>query len=180
MKRALALVSTVLLLTFAGLGALEVQRGERALAQAEAATEARDWPTAIAAARVAAEARVPYTDHGTRAREMLERIATRASDARDPDAAEVALRLAEQLAVATGDEARRERLRSKRDSDAPVRGSGGHQRGPRSELGMLASVLGVLLWIAGVIMVKRAGTLRWVLGLSASGSVCLVLARLLA
>jgi len=207
-RAALGLV--LLVLATAGLLAVcETYRGEAALAAAQTAEAHGEAPLAIAAARVALEARVPYTEHAAHASTLLERLAARAKEARDPATAALALRVARQGAEATGDDERAEALRlQERALAAPVMVPGseapgsegarpeatepvrrpselratGLGRGPVGLPVQLAMVLGIALLGAAFVgaLQRPAVSRRLCFGLSVAGTVVLAAARFFA
>lgn len=196
---ALAVLS-LLLAAAVLLAGLERARGSAALAEAQVAESRGELPLAIAAARVAAEARVPYTDHADNALALLERVADRARASRDPATASLALRVARQAAQATGQGAREASLRQRLREDeaalekAPVQLGGetaqrpaepratGAGRGSIGALAQLGMVLGVALLALALLFALRgpAARLRLCFALSACGTLVLALARSLA
>lgn len=186
MTRILAVLSVLLVAVF-GLAGLERARGAAALSEAQAAEAQGDLPAAIAAARIAAEARVPYTQHADHALDLLERCAERASVSRDPAGATLALAVARQAAEATGQHERAAALAQKEASLLPDGAPSstrptGFGRGPvglASRLGMFAGVA-VLIAALGVALGRKGAPLRVCAALSVLGTALLVAARLLA
>lgn len=198
MKTRILAVLSIALLAVALLAGLERARGAAALSEAQAAEGRDDLAAAIAAARVAAEARVPYTHHADHALDLLERTAERARAGRDPSTAALALRVARQAAQATGQTEREERFRTKerelaadKKPDATFAQEGqkpsepratGTGRGPIGLGSQLGIALGVTLLTAALVLATRkpAVPARLWVGLSALGTVVLALVRLLA
>lgn len=181
MIRVLVALLLGVLLAVVGLGALETHRGEGALRDAEAARAAGNWPAAITAAKVAAEARVPYTHHASAALDLLERIASEAEAAREADSAALARRIAVPIADADGDGDRAARLRSQEKSGSetnPNLPRGG--RGARSSVAVALAALGILVVAAGVLLLRSGKRSGWLYALTAAGSALLLCARLLA
>lgn len=181
-------VTSVALLALAMLAGLERARGAAALSEAQAAEGRDDYPTAIAAARVAAESRVPYTHHADHALDLLERTAERAKIAREPATAALALRVARQAALATG-RTERERALARKEEElfaqpeqkqtAPrPTGTGRGALGPVPQLGMMVGVaaFAAALWLA----LRREPRPKLCAALSALGTLVLAAARLFA
>lgn len=201
--RGIAAALAVLVVTTVLLAGLERARGQAALGEAEAARLKRDLPLAIAAARVAAEARVPYTSHADRALRLLETMGEEAVVARDPATAMLALSVARQAAEATQqlDRARALGLRvhsietAKRSTEVPVDAQTvppdpaatparatrptGVGRGPLSASAQGAMTLGAMAALAALAAVWWATRLRWGVLVLAVGTALLAAARLL-
>lgn len=185
------------------LAGLERARGRSALAEAQAARLRGELPLAIAAARVAAEARVPFTEHADAALTLLESLADDAVTARDPAMAGLALRVARQAAEATQQAERAQSLGLREHavetakkatelagdplaappepgmpSPAAVRPTG-IGRGPVSWVAQLAMTLGVLSVGGALAAVWWSRRLRWGAALGAVGTALLAVARLL-
>ncbi len=195
-RGALAALSVVLL-AVALLAGLERARGTAALAEAQAAQERGELPLAIAAARVAAEARVPYTSHADAALALLEQIADSTEGTRNSATAVLALRVARQAAEATQQVERARALglresaleaakatelapdpRDAQAASAPPRptGIGRGAVAPLAQLAMTLGALGILAALAWVAVQRR---LRWGVALVTAATALLVLARLL-
>lgn len=191
-RMAWAAVGLVLLVstTFGMLAALETYRGRVALATAQTAEAHGEYSEAIAAARVAIEAHVPYTDHAEHASTLLERLAARAKESRDSTTAALALRVGRQAAEAIGNDARAAELRAReRDlaGPAPVEQpreprATGVGRGPIGLGSQLTCALGIALLGAALVCTLRRPALprRLCFALSALGTVVLAASRFLA
>lgn len=183
------------------LAGLERARGRAALGEAEAAHARGELPLAIAAARVAAEARVPYTGHADGASMLLETIAEQAVAARDPATAGLALRVARQAAEATQQTERARTLglreqaveAAKKPNELPdpqatplepgavppMSRPTGVGRGPVTLAAQIAMTVGALAILGALAAAWWARRLRWGLLALALGTALLAVARVL-